>query len=562
MNKAISLIAILLISLGSGILIASIAIKYFPQVEIELPQGSMIPLHSTIASNPVPFRNIVVHGWVNPVGCNVAPQLVVYYKLKLEDVSLTDWTQAKNVVFTPEIACDRMSKFSFRISGDELSKALGSASNLKMDVYVLIIKAGDDPSKYENAAILAGSFRVYDLKKLESEAKDDLTQLKNAAMKGDINAKAQLEASYFDKYAYVFAAGQQDYIDAYKKALSGELVPEYCTDTGDPDWFYCKSPFWNDSYVIQIRKPGSKVYEPIFTRETRPTHAVEYKYLIKNEIYNRKLGESVSLNGKDYHIVEKRVSAGTKSITVAQPLYDCGYQLSGGTYKFTCSNRVVGYKNPITYTEKITWGEPASGSYPSEIYQPTRPESVPRAASVVQLSLADGTKLNFGPEFPDLTLNTVLFAILLFAGGFLIVKGIRSKSTQKSGSTTSNKRKILYIIIAIALILLFVFAGMYLGIFTSSSATTQSQPSSTTTATPSGGTITYDDLTKILFGASAALESILYALTPHSVSLSVGSASIVINSSIIEIVIAIVSLLFGVSLAYGLFSVIAKKVKR
>lgn len=57
----------------------------------------------------------------------------------------------------------------------------------------------------------------------------------------------------------------------------------------------------------------------------------------------------------------------------------------------------------------------------------------------------------------------------------------------------------------------------------------------------------------IVFRASAALESIIPSLQPHSISLEFSTAKFYVDSPIVEVVIAIIGLAFGIVLALGLY---------
>ncbi|MEM3763158.1 MAG: hypothetical protein QW721_01970 [Desulfurococcaceae archaeon] len=123
-------------------------------------------------------------------------------------------------------------------------------------------------------------------------------------------------------------------------------------------------------------------------------------------------------------------------------------------------------------------------------------------------------------------------------------------------------RKTLNRLAAMVLIALLAAGGVMLGILAANHIMSLRTPEG---RTPEGNIKTIRPLStggpgevineafSIVFRASAALESIIPSLQPHSISLEFSTAKFYVDSPIVEVVIAIIGLAFGIVLALGLY---------
>ncbi|RSN68538.1 hypothetical protein D9Q81_05880 [Candidatus Korarchaeum cryptofilum] len=222
---ALFLLGILFISLGLGSFVAAVALKNVPDLGIELPSGAIIPLHSAISMKSIPFRSIVVKGYVQPSGCNGEYKVDAYYLLAVDKVKVTDWKKVTPTYSNNAVLCGVQNKYSFRITGDELGSALNkiNASAARVEVFVLFVPSGSDPTKYEDAAVMAGEFLIKDMIAQINEARNEYESLKARAAAGDLAAKQQLATEWREKEYLVTAGDDPEIANIYKLVAQGRI---------------------------------------------------------------------------------------------------------------------------------------------------------------------------------------------------------------------------------------------------------------------------------------------------------------------------------------------------
>jgi hypothetical protein len=222
---ALFLLGVLFISLGLGSFVAAVTLKNVPDLGIELPSGAIIPLHSAISMNSIPFRSIVVKGFVQPSGCNGEYKVDAYYSLAVDNVKVTDWKKVTPTYSNDKVLCEVRNRYSFRITGDELESVLNklNASAARVEVYVLFVPSGSDPTKYESAAVMAGEFLIKDMIAQINEVRNEYESLKARAAAGDLAAKQQLATEWREKEYSVTAGDDPEIANIYKLVAQGRI---------------------------------------------------------------------------------------------------------------------------------------------------------------------------------------------------------------------------------------------------------------------------------------------------------------------------------------------------
>jgi hypothetical protein len=229
---ALFLLGILFISMGLGSFVAAVALKNVPDLEIELPSGAIIPLHSAISMKSIPFRSVAVKGYVQPSGCNGEYKVDAYYILAVDGVKVTNWKKVtpeywanRNKLKDNNVLCGIKNTYTFIISKDELGSVLNNlnASAAIVEIYVLFVPSGSDPTKYESAAVRAGIFLIKDMIDKRSEELREFESLKARAVAGDSAAKQQLATDWREKEYLTTAGDDPEIANIYKLVAQGRI---------------------------------------------------------------------------------------------------------------------------------------------------------------------------------------------------------------------------------------------------------------------------------------------------------------------------------------------------
>jgi hypothetical protein len=134
------------------------------------------------------------------------------------------------------VLCGIKNTYTFIISKDELGSVLNklNASAAIVEIYVLFVPSGSDPTKYESAAVRAGMFLIKDMIDKRSEELREYESLKARAAAGDSTAKMALAADWREK-EYLTAAGDDPWIARMYKLVAQGRIDEVNRELQNPN---------------------------------------------------------------------------------------------------------------------------------------------------------------------------------------------------------------------------------------------------------------------------------------------------------------------------------------
>jgi len=443
---ALFLLGILFISLGLGSFVAAVALKNVPDLEIELPSGATIPLNSAISLNSmksIPFRSVAVKGYVQPSGCNGEYKVDAYYLLAVDGVKVTNWKKMtpeywanRNRTKDNTVLCGIKNTYTFIISKDELGSVLNklNSSEAIVEIYVLFVPSGSDPTKYESAAVRAGMFLIKDMIDKRSEELREYESLKARAAAGDPAAKMALAADWREK-EYLTTAGDDPWIARMYKLVAQGRIDEVNKELQNTD-----SPLMQHIY---------KVYGPNATDDFKKGCYMDgtwggkpaaicpgVTYKSWKIVINPDYFELVSWPAESY--ATPRANYTKRIEPIPSGKYESAYErVMRGEKVYQAGDR-KGECNMI-YKCCTRWG---SGSTPgtgvcfeyglcsknvpcNQITREEKPNLPPPGYLQSTIDMGNlGSSLTFGVFPVDNTPSIVVYAIALFLGSFLLTKWV------------------------------------------------------------------------------------------------------------------------------------------
>lgn len=441
-SMGLLMLGVFLLSLGSGMLVYTLAIKTVSDIGIETPDGSIIPLHSLFSGKRVKFRNIIVKGYVEVAGCSTPPDLTFYYKLKVNGVSISDWSPINDVTLNGSIKCGARTNYRFKISSDRFAGKLYdlNTSVLPVEVWVLVIEKGKNPNDYEQLAVKAGSFGVLDMAIYLKDAEMMYTEyLKQLRASGSKEAALELVNDYFNKYAGIYAGGNQTLLSAYYAARKGIVTPNICwkTNVSEPKYgeggkkevIACRGedlpyviidpsagPFELPIYgytsynVADLPEDIRKLVEQAAPGATQVATRTNYLYTVDTE----KAKKYAKDNG--YVITEKRTSAGQNCVTFGKMVYDspeCAKNPS-------LPNCKSGYKTVKTVCDQYSPTPLGSWEWGAEKKIVTV-EGRYGQGPIYAITSASVMSLTHGIESPNSLPYILIYSVAIAAGAYLVV---------------------------------------------------------------------------------------------------------------------------------------------